>query len=442
MEKIRMQVSVINDESKLVYHNPIVIPPSTERVFVGYSYSPEYGDEGARNEIDLALAASGKDIGTRGSDVWNVEVSESYSTDGFIRIKPEGVWDVMIIRGKLFSPEIKVVLEIGFEPAVRRYYKGDTHAHTVNSDGKLTQEALLKKAKKKGLEYLMVTDHNRPAVYGLPAVKGVTAIPGVETTYFKGHANFWGAEKPYEKSFALNTLEEWRRLRDEARSNGAIICVNHPFCSMCPWRWELDPDDFDAVEVLNGPARDDTQKAVEWWEARIKEGKRLVPVGGSDYHRNYFVVSTLGIPVTYVYSRSGAASDILEAVKEGRTAVSVSMRHGLIDLKCGDAVVGDTLKFTGKDEVKISVRKLKRGERLVVINGGEILFEHTAKRTGDYSVSVTPVKAGAVYAKIVNRYRGVKRLLFDIVLSVMLPSQAFKKHGEYVFALSAPIWFE
>ena len=143
MEKIRMQVSVINDESKLVYHNPIVIPPSTERVCVGYSYSPEYGDEGARNEIDLALAASGKDIGTRGSDVWNVEVSESYSTDGFIRIKPEGVWDVMIIRGKLFSPEIKVVLEIGFEPAVRRYYKGDTHAHTVNSDGKLTQDALL-----------------------------------------------------------------------------------------------------------------------------------------------------------------------------------------------------------------------------------------------------------------------------------------------------------
>lgn len=441
MDTFRTEIVVVNDESKLVYHNPVVIPPGTERVFVRYSYSPEYG-EGGRNEIDLALATSGKDVGTRGSDVWSVEISESYSTDGFIRIKPEGVWDIMIIRSKLFSPEIKVSFEVGFEPAVRRYYKGDTHAHTVNSDGKLTAEALLKKARKKGLEYLMVTDHNRPAVYGLPAIKGVTAVPGVETTYFKGHANFWGAEHPYNTSFALNTLEEWRRLRDEARSRGAIICVNHPFCSMCPWRWELNADDFDAVEVLNGPARDDTQKAVEWWEAQIKEGKRLTPVGGSDYHRNYFVVSTLGIPVTYVYSRSGAASDILRAVKEGRTAVAVSSKHGLIEIKCGDAVVGDKAEFTGKDKVDVSVKKLRRGERLVIMNGGEILFEHAAKRTGDYRVSVTPLKPGAVYAKIMNRYRGLKRLLFDIVLSVMLPAQAFKKHGEYVFALTAPIWFE
>lgn len=441
MSNQSMRLIVTSDEDKLVYHNPVRIPDGTECVKIAYDYFPEKTDRG-RNEIDLALACGGKDIGTRGSDVKFIEVSAFYSTDGFVRVRPEGVWDILLIRGKIFTPEVEVRLEIEFVPAKRRYYRGDTHAHTVNSDGNRTTENLLKKARSKGLEYLMITDHNRPAVYGLPAVKGITAVPGVETTYYKGHANFWGTEKPYDGSFALNTLEEWRKLRDEARSNGAVICVNHPFCSMCPWRWELDADDFDAVEVLNGPARLDTQKATEWWEERIKEGKRLTPVGGSDFHRNYFVVCTLGMPTTYVYSESRSFEDILKAIKEGRTAVSVSGRHGLIEIRCGAAAVGDTVCFTGKESVEVSVKKLKRGERLVIIGGGEIIYEHTAKRTGGFSVSVTPVKPGAVYAKIMNRYRGLRRLLFDIVLSVMLPAQAFKKHGEFTFALTAPIWFK
>ncbi len=62
--------------------------------------------------------------------------------------------------------------------------KADLHAHTIESDGRLTREALFKKAKEKGLDYLAITDHdvcrhvedNRR----LARLYGIGYLPGIE----------------------------------------------------------------------------------------------------------------------------------------------------------------------------------------------------------------------------------------------------------------------
>lgn len=48
---------------------------------------------------------------------------------------------------------------------------------------------------------------------------------------------------------------------------------------------------------------------------------------------------------------------------------------------------------------------------------------------------------GAFYAEVMSRYRGIKRVLFDILLTFMLPEDAFKRHPDFIFALTAPIYF-
>ena len=41
-----------------------------------------------------------------------------------------------------------------------KWYVGVPHCHTTASDGGLTLEELIKKAKKNKLDFLMITDHN------------------------------------------------------------------------------------------------------------------------------------------------------------------------------------------------------------------------------------------------------------------------------------------
>lgn len=422
------------------------IPEDAVSVEFEYSYFPEYG-KGGKNEIDVALTGkpvsaygAESDIGTRGSAVKRFVVSERYSTPGFKRVTPSAISSVVIGHGRLYSEAVEVTVKWRTESKERRFYAGDPHTHSVNSDGALSRLALMKKAKRKGLDFICVTDHNRPVSGELPAVEGITAIEGVEVTLYNGHANFLGVTDPYTGSFSVENIDQWRRLAAEARAKGAFIEVTHPFCKLCPWRWELTADDFDGVEVMNGPPREDNLANAGWWKEQLKT-KRLTPLGGSDYHRDYLFVSTLGMPTTFVLADSFEKKDILEGIRKGRTAVAVSKKRGAIELHAGEATVGDEVAFTGNNTVTVRVPYMKKGEKLKITDGTGVLKEVVAWRNGELVTDAVPREKGAFYAEVVSAYRGVKRFIFDVLLSFMLPQDAFKPHPEFIFALTAPIYF-
>ena len=279
-------------DNRLYYHNRIEIPKDTDRVIVRYNYYPvKIPDREWENEIDLVLIDADGDIGTRGHAVKEVEISEYYAPTGYEPRKPQGTWDVVFGAGRMISDEVTVEFELEFIGKERRFYAGDTHCHTNNSDGSFTYEEIADKAVKKGLEFLIMTDHNRTVIGNLPMRKGLTMIYGVELTYPTGHSNLWGVHKPYSGSFVAETLDEWKQKRDEARRNGALVSINHPLCTKCPWKWTLKGLDEDCVEVWNGVMRPDNQRCIEWWHSRLAEGEKLPMVGGSDYHRDYVGLS-------------------------------------------------------------------------------------------------------------------------------------------------------
>lgn len=69
--------------------------------------------------------------------------------------------------------------------------KADLHMHTTESDGRLSAEALFKRAKEKGLDLISITDHDTCKAVdlhkSLAKAYGINYIPGIElSTLYKG----------------------------------------------------------------------------------------------------------------------------------------------------------------------------------------------------------------------------------------------------------------
>lgn len=432
----------------IMYHFiPIDVPEGIGRLEFYYDFYPEkIKGEKWTNEVNICLKdTNGVDVGTRGRKGEKIVVSGAYSTVGYDRreIVP-GTWTIVVCANRFISDEYTIDLFVKLVEKKAGWYAGDTHCHSLLSDGHETYETVLKKAEKNGLDYLIMTDHNRTVMGNLPLSEKVTMIEGVEMTYPCAHANVWGVKEPYSKGYATNDFNEWLKMKEECEKNGAIVSINHPKCTKCGWLWPLEDEDFyDCIEVWNGPMRPDNQACIEWWHSQLVKGKKLKMVGGSDFHYDMVVTNFIGNPTTWVYAKSNSPKDILEGIKKGNTTVSERTKTGtMITMTCGDAICGDTLKFEEGTMVKVSVKRFKKGERLLVKNQDGVIFGYKCKRSGDYEFDVKVPKAGFLRAETKKFYNPIMKFVLNMALVFMVPKQAFKPHPEYCTGLCSPLYFE
>ena len=74
---------------------------------------------------------------------------------------------------------------------------GDTHMHSSISDGKYAPDELVEKCKAKGLDWIIITDHNKNAVGDKSYYsENLLVIPGAEYTGRNGHMNIFGSGLP------------------------------------------------------------------------------------------------------------------------------------------------------------------------------------------------------------------------------------------------------
>ena len=170
-------------------------------------------------------------------------------------------------------------------------FRIEFHCHTNASGDSLTRpQDLVKTARRKGLDRLIVTDHN--TIAGARAAQSLDpelVIVGEEILTTRGEilAAFVTEEiPPY-----LSPVETIKRLRDQ----GAFISVSHPFDTMRKGGWqEQDLLEIlplvDAIEVFNSrcmSANFNTQ-------ARLFAEKHNVPgTVGSDAHALFEVGTSL-----------------------------------------------------------------------------------------------------------------------------------------------------
>lgn len=96
---------------------------------------------------------------------------------------------------------------------IEKDYKIDMHMHTIYSDGELTPEKLIKRAKKNNVNVLSITDHD--TIMGLKNITsnyGINIINGIEMTakVDKGRMHILGYDFDIDNQKLNNKLKELR----------------------------------------------------------------------------------------------------------------------------------------------------------------------------------------------------------------------------------------
>jgi len=340
------------------YTIPFPMQNNLEKITVTYSYERD-----GKNVVDIGLMDNNKNfLGWSGSDKTTIFVGECSATPGYFMTEiKSGEWFIIIGAYKIPKDGLPVKYEITYTPKEYRWLVGDLHIHSNASDRQHDIPTLAKKAIKKGLDFIAVANHNNFSEnLTLPQIPDLTLIPAVEWTHYKGHMNFFGVSAPFE-NFIANTQDEMIELINKAKAKGALISVNHPKDTGCPYLWE-DTNCFDLVEVWNAPMRKSNVDAILWWHNLLLEGKRVPLVGGSDYHRDRHP-ALFAHPITRVYAKSSSYSDILEGLKNGNVYVAAAKNSAELSLTClnhkGESVImGDAVSWHEDLILTITVKNL------------------------------------------------------------------------------------
>lgn len=328
------------------------------------------------------------------------------------------------------------------------WYRGDFHAHTNYSDGKLTPLELLAEARREGLDFFSMTDHNN--LWAHPHFEepdDILIIPGAEVTLHYGHFNvfgFDGVEPPWMESLP-KTMEAYRIQAESKHTEytpselmrltaaaGLLNSINHPL--LVPWAWvdgETDLSQVVALEIWNDPSWPDNAAAnpgaVALWTEMLNDGHRLTAIGGSDFHTPLPSQTEDGRPVdrhhislpsTYVYAEALGGEAILAAVRQHRAYMSLGPTVALT------AVAGGERFMIGDDIGAVA---------------GEIMVE--AAVTGEGELTAELVHNGAVVDRASGAGRAELRLTLkaDPASSGWLRLDVRDGAGRFL-AVTNPIW--
>ena len=413
MDKHTILHTIPKEAEGTYYSLSFPVPGGLERVNVSYSYerlSRGNGKQPRRwNVVDLGLMdAHERFLGWSGSSRSSVYTGPYASTNGYLmtEITP-GQWHIIVGAYRIPPGGLEVRYVIEYTPKTSRWLAGDLHVHSDASDGQHDTSTLAKKAKKAGLDFIAVSNHNNFSEnLRLPSVPGLTLIPAVEWTHYRGHMNFFGISSPFDNSFVANSEEEMLAIAAYAKERGALVSVNHPRCNLCPYLWNSHSV-FDLVEVWNGPMRKVNTDAIEWWHRMLAAGRRLPAVGGSDFHRDRRPVR-FARPVTKVYAGSPAAADILGAITRGHCYVTSSTRGVTLDLRCGKrgnfantaVMMGDVTPWSEGLELSINAQHMPPGVRLKLVTSEGLASLWKSFRDGELNARI-PVPASWRFAYLI-----------------------------------------
>lgn len=386
-EQIKLIRFIAKEEENRYIELPFHLPSGMEEIRVRYSYGGDTHQEPneERAVVDMGIRDMHRVRGWSGGARDSFVIGLSHATPGYLSGSlDEGEWAVLLGAHRIPTGGATVTVEVTFVRERYRWLKGDLHSHTHHSDGAHSIAEAVGLAKEAGLDFLAFTDHNTVSQNrAIPSDPDLLLIPGMELTTDFGHANLLGAFDPLT-DFRVRSDEELLKKVAIAKEKGAKVVLNHPYDGDCGWRWSWQVP-FDWVEIWNGPWRKGNEEALHWWQEALSGGRRLVAVGGSDYHRPH-PYARYGMPTNWVYAKNRSIAAILSAIDAGHLFLSVLPQGPILQMRIGEAMMGDTVLRTERMEpVKLSLSGLKRGDRIRLLSnrGVEREFDFGADGEGE-----------------------------------------------------------
>jgi hypothetical protein len=261
----------------------------------------------------------------------------------------------LVLLGSAFLAAVMVAVPFaqapGPKPQAARWFKGNLHTHTVNSDGDSTPDDVVRWYRERDYQFLVLTDHNYlTSVDGLNAVHGADdkflVVKGEEVTDRFGdkplHVNGLEVERLVTPTGGQSVLDVVQRMVDGIRAARGVPSINHP-----NFGWAITPDELGQLErtrlfeVFNGhPTVNNlggggVPSLEETWDRILSSGKMLYGIAVDDAH--YFkrpedpTAPRPGKGWVYVRSPRLEGRALVEALERGDFYSSTGVQMQTVD---------------------------------------------------------------------------------------------------------------
>lgn len=271
-----------------------------------------------------------------------------------------------------------------------RWLKGNTHTHTLESDGDSPPELVATWYKKHGYNFLVLSDHNvwvDPAKLSYLLDSSFLLIPGEElTTHFGtkpvhvNGLNIPGVIAPHTDSTLLGTVQ---KNVDAVRQVEGVPHINHP-----NFGWAISQDVLSRVkndkliEIHNGhplvhnEGGGDAPGMEAVWDYLLTEGKRMYGIAVDDAHhfQGEFAPDRANPGRGWVTVRASKldAREIMTQLEAGRFYASSGVEIDSISVKPQDM----TITIRSRGDFKYTTDFIGSGGRLLKKTGNNPATYH------------------------------------------------------------------
>ena len=350
--RIERHFGTINvDQMQSHIEHRFTVDADTTLIEIKFDYGPKRpaGSE-FTHEVSLSLYDPHAGRGARHNNPdHSIVLREGYASKGYVPgpLTP-GTWTVSIDVHRIVAPgQVTYDLSIKTDTAAQSdsqntfvaatcaprgpgWYRGDLHGHTLHSDAQWDVPDFVDYARRIGLDFATLTDHNTPS--GIPeclslAGDDLLLMGGTELTTFWGHCLAIGTRDWVD--WRTDAVPSMASKVSDLMAEGVLFVIahptstGHPWCSGCEWKYsDMMPGPARIIEVWNGdwsgPARNELALAMYYgW---LNQGHRLVATAGSDIHAPFGPDQRPGYNV--VYSEALRSEQILEGIRRGSLYLS------------------------------------------------------------------------------------------------------------------------
>ncbi len=258
-----------------------------------------------------------------------------------------------------------------------RWYRGNMHTHTINSDGDSPPYEVVAWYKRNGYQFLVLTDHNTftdPAPFDSNPNDNFLLIGGEEITNDKVvHVNAIGISKPIPKQAGATVTGLLQSSIDAVRQQGGVPLINHPNFIWAFTAAEMKPlKSVGLLEIASGHPQVNTAgdgkvpSAEQMWDELLTGGMRIFGAAVDDSHnfREEFTLERANPGRAWVAVRAAALT---------RDAIVAALDAGDFYASTG-VQIRDIRQDAGALVVELPPPAQNRRYRVVFIGqGGQVL---------------------------------------------------------------------
>lgn len=215
-----------------------------------------------------------------------------------------------------------------------KWYKGNTHTHTTNSDGRLTPNEAIELYKSKGYDFLCLTDHYKQSE---PVdCSEFLQLSGVELDCMKEHSAYHIVGIGMESDFVLDKTKQIlpQMLIDSIIQSGGRAILAHPSWSLMTSEETLKLKGLCGAEVFNSVSRPpftgDRADSSVFLDVVAAYGLPLPLFAADDSH---YYKGDECYAFIYVNAPALTRNDILQGIDNGRFYATQGPKFHQIEIK-------------------------------------------------------------------------------------------------------------